>query len=71
MFVRAVGKNSGESDRLIQESIAVGSVEDYLSIKDNWSRKSALSRMTVTWFLGYIVQLYNMPEAEFSEYLLN
>ena len=55
MFVRAVGKNSGEGDRLICESIAVGSVEDYLSIKGQLIQEIGLESDDSDLISGYTV----------------
>lgn len=49
IFVRAVGKNSGESRDWFAKSTAVGGVEDY-HIKGYLIQEIGLESMTVTWF---------------------
>ena len=55
MFVRAVGKNSGESGRLIYKSTAVGGVEDYLSIKEQLIQEIGLESDDSDSISGYTV----------------
>ena len=55
MFVRVVGKNSGESARLICKSTAVGGVEDYLSIKGQLIQEIGLESDDSDLISGYTV----------------
>ena len=55
MFVRSVGKNSGESGKLICKSTAVGGVEDYLSIKEQLSHEIGLESDDSDLISGYTV----------------
>lgn len=55
MSARAVGKNSGESGRLICKSTAVGGVEDYLSIKGQLIQEIGLESDDSDLISGYTV----------------